>query len=160
MVSVLDINLNSDQVSRNHLSKINSRISQQAEKSQLNYIKEINDPTKQISLWENNNLEKRVSSLFSKIYQRTTANNAVTSASSDYLIPTGGILIETEQEESSNLMTWIREQGRTIQKVTNDAFYWIDTELGEDAVSIAAEISKIKGIKTSKPSFKTVKLDQ
>jgi hypothetical protein len=158
MVSVIDTSEYSDQVSRTQLNKINNRINQQAEAAQLNYIREIGDAKKQIFLWEKSSNNKKISGLFSKVYQRININSDIIPANSDYLVPTGGILVETQDNDTSNLMTWIREQGRNIQQITNDAMYWIDTELGEDAVSIAAEISHIQGIKTAKPSFKTVKL--
>jgi hypothetical protein len=158
MVNVVDASEYSDQVSRNQLNKINNRINQQAEAAQLNYIREVGDPKKQIFLWEKSTNTKKISGLFSKVYQRININDDIIAVNSDYLIPTGGILVEAENNDSSSLMTWIREHGRDIQQITNDALYWVTTELGEDSVSIATEISHIKGIKTAKPSFKTIKL--
>lgn len=157
VVSVIDTSEYSDQASRNQLNKINNRINQQAEAAQLNYIGEIGDAKKQIFLWEKSSNNK-VGGLFSNVYQPVHRNNEIIPIDSDYLVPTGGILVETQDGDTSNLMTWIREQGRNIQQIANSALYWIDTGLGEDAVSIAAEISDIQGIKTAKPSFKRVKL--
>jgi hypothetical protein len=73
------------------------------------------------------------------------------STGSSFLVPAAGVLVQIA--DKSVLEAWTKQKGKSLTPVAGGVAWLVETAPGEESLSVATELRKLSGVKTSMPNW-------